>query len=399
MLAPGVVLKNYPVVYKFTYMNPSSKYDGKIYVGKTKHFSTRLQAHRKALRTGRSCPGWMHRIRTDDHVTDFDSYFKVEILEKFDKNSDFDEALDAAEIKWISHYDCTNPDVGFNTLPGGTQCRPKWFSSVNFKQLKSYFVHDISSGEIDLIISITDLSRELNIEAGMLISSCKRRRIIKNHLMLLSPTYDERAKWFWEHTDPIWYDLMDHLSGDTYNLQYISTKSGILIQHYSFYMYQEKYINRHFCYDGFSDDIEDTMIAIKERLKMLKRLNVCYSRNPYDYSSFELSPTVNSDRELFGAIVVDSSNYKVYAFEKLHDARLFIHVREEICAERMRHPYPIRDGFYIFYPDMAAMDNMRDMVHKNTDMKSTKERAAYFKYLKAYYAARNYISPTEFYVN
>lgn len=96
--------------------------NGKVYVGCTEDFQTRIAAHFAELRGGKKvrlvAPG---KREGTQWQKDFDSYgrdaFKVYILE------DNIPPADAynREDYWIEYYDATNPKYGYNFIKGGVR--------------------------------------------------------------------------------------------------------------------------------------------------------------------------------------------------------------------------------------------------------------------------------------
>lgn len=111
---------NKNVIYKFTNL-----VNGKIYIGQTvKRFRDRLADHVWKMKNN---PCYFHKALLKYGLVNFD----IEIIEK-----DIDPTqLNGLEIYWISYYDTTNRDKGYNLTKGG--------SGKNlFKNGKSYMHAD-----------------------------------------------------------------------------------------------------------------------------------------------------------------------------------------------------------------------------------------------------------------
>lgn len=92
------------VIYKLT--SPSSK----VYIGKSKNHICRWNEHKRRAEKG--LKGYLYEaIRKYGWLS-----FKKEIIDR----ADTEEELSIKEIYWISFYEATNPDKGYNITPGGT---------------------------------------------------------------------------------------------------------------------------------------------------------------------------------------------------------------------------------------------------------------------------------------
>lgn len=82
--------------------------NGKVYVGQSIHIRRRWHEHKKYAK-------WGHKSHLYDAIRKYGKEaFAVEVLEEC---SPID--FDAAEHRWMEHYDCRNSMKGYNQMPAG----------------------------------------------------------------------------------------------------------------------------------------------------------------------------------------------------------------------------------------------------------------------------------------
>lgn len=106
--------KKQNVIYKFENLA-----NGKIYIGQTKKkLRERLAQH---VWQSKNKPNYFHKALNKYGIANFD----ITILEE----SEDSKLLDGLEVYWISYYDSTNRDKGYNRTIGGSgirSTRPKY---------------------------------------------------------------------------------------------------------------------------------------------------------------------------------------------------------------------------------------------------------------------------------
>ena len=96
------------VIYKFTNL-----INGKVYIGQTrKMLRERLAGHIYEMKNK---PNYFHKTILKYGLSNFD----ISILEICENPED----LDGMEIYWISYYDSTNREKGYNLTKGGSGIR------------------------------------------------------------------------------------------------------------------------------------------------------------------------------------------------------------------------------------------------------------------------------------
>jgi len=93
------------VIYKIT-----NKINNKIYIGKTVNMKNRIYLHKSRAKT--DCDTFLSRAM---RKYGFDN-FAFDII---DETTDNDKMLNKLEIDYISEFDSTNPDIGYNLSRGG----------------------------------------------------------------------------------------------------------------------------------------------------------------------------------------------------------------------------------------------------------------------------------------
>lgn len=98
------------VIYKITNL-----FDDKVYIGQTKKsLRDRLAQHIWQMKNDST---YFHRALAKHGVSNFD----IQIIDKCED----ERLLDGLEIYWISYYDSTDPDKGYNLTSGGSGQRSK----------------------------------------------------------------------------------------------------------------------------------------------------------------------------------------------------------------------------------------------------------------------------------
>lgn len=100
--------------------------NGKIYIGKTEEtVEIRFAGHLSAVRVGKKQTRLYSAIKSYGIEK-----FIVEEIDSADSRSELNEK----EIYWISKYDSSNPDIGYNMTSGGTGGKvwsPKGYKTIN----------------------------------------------------------------------------------------------------------------------------------------------------------------------------------------------------------------------------------------------------------------------------
>lgn len=91
-------------IYKIT-----NTINGKVYIGQSTNLSTRWAVHKSKAKNGHS------NMYISNAINKYGpTLFTYEVIEECSKAE-----LDEKEKYWISYYDSTNRDKGYNQLPGG----------------------------------------------------------------------------------------------------------------------------------------------------------------------------------------------------------------------------------------------------------------------------------------
>lgn len=112
-------------IYKITNL-----VNGKIYIGQSCDIETRLKSHK-------SCSTNEH-LRNSIRLYGVDN-FKFEVLEETSTDT-----INERERFWISYYDCTNPEKGYNLTSGGER-DGGWHHSEQSKQKMSDIAREYAS--------------------------------------------------------------------------------------------------------------------------------------------------------------------------------------------------------------------------------------------------------------
>lgn len=102
-------IPNLPGIYKFT-----NKVNGKIYIGKSVNLKERLTRYRNYFK--KDCPGVFYKS-VKKHGWE---NFTLEVIELFPSRTHFiSEYLLEREAFWISFYDSTDKEIGYNIISHG----------------------------------------------------------------------------------------------------------------------------------------------------------------------------------------------------------------------------------------------------------------------------------------
>ena len=196
-MASNSAFKDVPGIYKITYNNPNSEFDGFIYIGQSNSIYTRMLSYRFGFKydTGHAA-WWATMLKKHDKIDDFDKWFTVEILDtiELDKHDPkLKDILNKLEIQRIAEYDSTNRSHGFNVMRGGSGSLPKMKKNVyarkrtmgkNAHKYEPLFVYDTLTNSIDLytsivpVMAVTNMSNsEINYVKTSSTRLCKRYRI------------------------------------------------------------------------------------------------------------------------------------------------------------------------------------------------------------------------------
>ena len=83
--------------------------NGKIYIGQTKEYRTRMKFHLRSFKKGTHCNPYLQRVFNRDS-----GLLSISIIETPDKS-----LLNKREVFWINFFNSTNPKKGYNLSPGG----------------------------------------------------------------------------------------------------------------------------------------------------------------------------------------------------------------------------------------------------------------------------------------
>lgn len=116
----SINIPNLPGIYRFT-----NKINGKIYIGKSVNLKQRLSRYKNYFK--KDCPGIFYKS-VKKHGWE---NFTFEIIELFPSRTHFiSEYLLEREAFWISFYNSTNKEIGYNIISHGGNI-------FGFKHLKS----------------------------------------------------------------------------------------------------------------------------------------------------------------------------------------------------------------------------------------------------------------------
>ena len=198
-----------PGIYKLTYRNPGSEFDGFIYIGQTNSIRIRMRSYQSAFNSkngAKSAPWWITAIRKADKVFDFDKYIEVEILDKVEIDRydiDVKSILNRLERQRINEFNSTDRSIGFNVLQGGTAGVPikrknpyarKRTLGKNAHKYEPLFVYDMHTNEVSLyasILAIKDITGMSSNEINT--SKCTATRL-RNRYIVAALSQDKRIE-------------------------------------------------------------------------------------------------------------------------------------------------------------------------------------------------------------
>ena len=131
----------------------------KCYIGQSIHINRRWYEHRSAMRSDFNYAKQSYLYNAVKKYGE--NNFSFEIIEECSL-----EMLNYREIYWIAYYDSYNN--GYNLTPGGDQSNSKFMIKID--------QYDLNGNYIKTYISISEASRQCEIEAGNIVSCLKGKR-------------------------------------------------------------------------------------------------------------------------------------------------------------------------------------------------------------------------------
>ena len=162
----------------------------KIYIGQTRSLTRRLCEYRKAFRQpSQRRQKWIREYLPDHKGIDFDVEFIVDVLEEVSDNNKLNER----ERYWIDKLNSTDPDIGYNTKPGGgVNPNDNNVSSVykyalvnkSKHSVKGVYVYDLDTDSVITYLSVSSAAKRIGIDLAGLSSCITKGVKIKNRYVL-----------------------------------------------------------------------------------------------------------------------------------------------------------------------------------------------------------------------
>ena len=197
-----------------------NRYNGKIYIGQTKNLTRRIATHRYIMKHElcKSSGVKEYRLYTENLGYRFDDIFEVSIVEKLDT----EDELNSREAYWIHYYNSMDPDIGYNSYPGGGVTRViSTDKSKYIRRQSAIYVYDTTNVTIENYVSCSEFGSKIDMLGENIADRARNAHMACNkRYYIIFADKDMRMKYLDRYFNKAYIKLINDItsinSGKTY---------------------------------------------------------------------------------------------------------------------------------------------------------------------------------------
>ena len=384
-----------------------SKTTGKIYVGQTKNFGHRMSDYRKYFSsTYNYAPKWIKKYLLEHSVKSFEEEFDIHVLEVLNS---IDE-LNDREIYWIAKLNSIDPEVGYNSKPGGAPLSQSTKNIYRYvlengskRHIESVYCYDLNADTVDRYFSSKSCADDLHISSESISSIIKRGCVLNHSYIIFYTNKNKRKRIAHNFADEYLKKIIEY-SDMAKNDPVLQTQVSHLVNRLVNYM--EAYVNVDL-YDtyfnnldsgdtrAFPSETDETIYAYKicavamtYKLQSRRKRRAIKKKEYLAYCKNNNVPITDPNFKVHGkmcpVILYDTEREQVLAYVDKLSAAKSIGVTSDCVRSKIESGAKILNRYFIYYADSIKRYNTL-IINMHKVKRDPLKRSEKFQYVKGFF--------------